>query len=250
MDIKEIRKARLRQLINLKFGGVMARLAEAIGRQSSYVARLLAENSDHSRNIGEKLAREIEQACDLPYRYLDAPLDADFIPDGSGWTAPIANDHASEIQSRMANIEWRDTLQVPKLEVALDPDVIAWGIPSGLDRMISSIGLHSAWIRSHLSVTAPINLRAISATGNSMEPMIRDGDLLLIDTGVQSFAQDGVYVLTISGQIMIKRIQRVLDGLRVLSDNRVYPEMIIPTDREHELQIHGRAVYTWTGTAL
>lgn len=250
MDIKDIRKARLRQLINLKFGGVMARLAEAIGRQSSYVARLLAENSDHSRNIGEKLAREIEEACDLPYRYLDAPFDAEFIPDGTGWAVAAPSDDKSAVLSRIAGQEIRDTLQVPKMEVALDPDVLVWGVPSGLDRMISSIGLHSAWIRTHLSVTAPTNLRVISATGNSMEPMIMHGDLLLIDIGVQSFTQDGVYVLTISGQVMIKRIQRVLDGLRVLSDNRVYPEMIIPADRQHEIQIHGRAVYTWTGTEL
>lgn len=247
MDIKDIRKARLKQLINLKFGGVMARLAETIGRQSSYVARLLAESSDHSRNIGEKLAREIEEACDLPYRYLDAPLDAEFLPDGSGWAIGARGD---DPQSVLDGVEIRDTLQIPKLDIGFDPGALVWGVPSGHDRMISSIGLHSAWIRTHLAVTSPSNLRVISAVGNSMEPLIMDGDLLLIDTGIQEFARDGVYVLSHSGQIMIKRIQRVLDGLRVFSDNRVYVEMTFPAERQHEIQVHGRAVYTWTGTSL
>lgn len=250
MDIKEIRKARLRQIINLKFGGVMARLAEAIGRQSSYVARILAESSDHSRNIGEKLAREIEEACDLPYRYLDAPFDAEFMPDGNGWMVADPQHQAQPPSDQRESTDLGDVgLNIPKMDITAAPaDQVEPG--ANFDRMISTIGLHKNWVRMHLSVTSPENLRVVTATGNSMEPMIMDGDLLLIDIGVTSFNRDGVYVLTIAGQRIIKRLQRVLDGIRILSDNRVYPEMIIPVERMDEIQIHGKAVYTWTGTNL
>lgn len=245
MDIKEIRKARLQQIVNLKFGGVMARLADAIGRQSSYVARILSTNSDHGRNIGERLAREIEEACDLPYRYLDAPFDAEFLPDGNGWA--IAE--PSPPESLLAiNEAGRFSLKAPRLDLNVDED--KWESGPNFDHMISSISMHRNWIQMHLSVTDPKNLRVITATGNSMVPMISHGDLLLIDTGVRSFTYDGVYVITMAGQRHVKRIQRSLDGLRVLSDNTIYKEMFVPTDRQHEIEIHGRGVYTWKGENL
>ncbi|MBD1586720.1 S24 family peptidase [Pseudomonas typographi] len=249
MDIKEIRKLRLKQLINLKFGGVMARLAEAIGRQSSYVARILSDNPDHGRNIGEKLARQIEEACDLPYRYLDAPFDAEFFPDGNGWSVTGATDQNTHAHLDTNTPEAADaSLLIPKMDVRMD--MSEWEQRPNFDRMISSIGLHKNWIRMNLQVSDPGNLRVITATGNSMEPMIMHGDLLLIDIGVRSFKQDGVYVLGIDGQRMVKRVQKVLDGLRILSDNRIYPEMIIPEGRRDEIEFYGRAVYTWTGTNL
>ena len=252
MDIKEIRKARLQELINLKFGGVTARLAERIGRQASYLARILSGNPAHGRNIGEKLAREIEEACDLPYRYMDAPLDAEFFPGGTGWTwtnktGAAEGDDPSRPETHLPDAT-DASLLIPKMDVRTD--VGEWEQRPNFDRMISSIGLHKNWVRMNLQVSDPGNLRVITATGNSMEPMIMHGDLLLIDVGVHSFKQDGVYVLGIDGQRMVKRVQKVLDGLRILSDNRIYPEMIIPEGRRDEVVFYGRAVYAWTGTNL
>jgi hypothetical protein len=71
MDLPEIRRQRLRKLIDERYSGVDARLAAKIERQPAQVARLFMTNK-HKRDIGEKLARHIERANALPAGWLDA----------------------------------------------------------------------------------------------------------------------------------------------------------------------------------
>ncbi len=71
MDLAEIRRQRLREIIDTRFNGVAAHFAAAIGREPSYVSRALTDNAKHRKNIGEDLAREIERALRLPAGYLD-----------------------------------------------------------------------------------------------------------------------------------------------------------------------------------
>lgn len=87
MDIYEIRRQRLRQLINddPRFKGVDAAFAAAIDRQASYVSRLFTKNLNHRRNIGEDLARTIEEILGLEKNSLDKPFTSD---------APIAAEEA------------------------------------------------------------------------------------------------------------------------------------------------------------
>jgi hypothetical protein len=253
MDIREIRKRRLQQLIISRFGGVMARLAEKIGRQSSYVARVLSENSEHSRNIGEKLAREIEVACDLATGYLDTPFDykhLGFDPGGSHLSHADPGEIISEVRYLPEQAVQDEAVLIPKMDLTMPKGTGGWEAVTEYDRMVSSIGLHKSWIRQHLSVTDPYNLRIINAsTGGTMMPSIAHGDSLLVDIGIQAINQDGVYLLSISGQPAIRRAQRGLDGLKIFTDNRVY-EMVVPFDRETELAIHGKVVYCWSGGPL
>ena len=68
MDVFEIRKKRLRELINSNFDGVQRRFADAIDRQPDYVSRILKG----TKRLGEQLARDIESTLGLPPRWLDA----------------------------------------------------------------------------------------------------------------------------------------------------------------------------------
>ena len=74
MDVFEIRKVRLRELIDSNFDGVQRRFADAIDRQPDYVSRILRG----TKRLGEQLARDIENTLGLPPRWLDtAHLEAD-----------------------------------------------------------------------------------------------------------------------------------------------------------------------------
>src|SRR5699024_9551646 len=44
--------------------------------------------------------------------------------------------------------------------------------------------LSASWIRSNLTVSRPDNLAVLAAYGDSMDPTFRDGDILLVDRGV------------------------------------------------------------------
>lgn len=72
MDIYDTRRARLRRLIDEKFGKKQRAFADAIGRQPDYISRVLRGG----KNLGEDFARFIERELLLPALWLDQPDDA------------------------------------------------------------------------------------------------------------------------------------------------------------------------------
>lgn len=250
MDIKEIRRFRLRKLVLTRFSGKQSALAEAIGRSPSYVARIFSENPAHSRNIGESLAREIEAICAVPTGFLDQPLTK---AEEMGVFDPATNlpgDPISGLPRRLAQkIEaYSDLVEVPTMDVtaSMGPG----SEPPGVEIIASSMILETAWLRRTVAMTELANLRIITGRGESMSPTIRHGDLLMVDIGAPDVSYDAVYVLFISGQLLIKRIQRELDGLRIISDNPKYKEILVPDEMQERIQILGRVVYVWNGNLI
>ena len=89
------------------------------------------------------------------------------------------------------------------------------------------IAFRHDWVRAALGIE-PQNLILETAVGESMQPTIQSGDLLLVDTSDRTCSSFGVYVLEIRGERLVKRVQRKLDGSLVLiSDNAAYqPDQI------------------------
>jgi|GEM_PF-3692820 len=70
MDISQIRRARLKQLINDQFEGVVLRFAEAMEMKPPQVHRWLTQ-AKSGQNIREDSARNIESRCGLPRGWMD-----------------------------------------------------------------------------------------------------------------------------------------------------------------------------------
>ena len=96
------------------------------------------------------------------------------------------------------------------------------------------------------------NLALISAVGDSMEPTITEGDLLLVDkrpSEIQQLKNGTIYVLRIDAQLYAKRIQRKMDGsIAIMSDNKIYSEETVSAERLNDLHIIGRVA--WIGRAI
>ena len=104
------------------------------------------------------------------------------------------------------------------------------------------------WIRLNLKAE-PENLIVEIASGKEMEPTVRAGDLLLIDTTERALHQCGVYLLDIGGERLLKRVQRKLDGSVVLiSDNPAYMPDILPVDVAKSVSAVGRVI--WSGGTI
>lgn len=86
----------------------------------------------------------------------------------------------------------------------------------------------------------------IRARGDSMEPTISDGAIVLIDTSYTRVKDDGIYALVIGDDVRIKRVAKGWQGaLQLLSDNDRYQmEQLSPPDAEG-LQVAGKVV--WAG---
>ena len=129
------------------------------------------------------------------------------------------------------------------------PEAVAAGSghPAAL-RTTEFIGFHIDWLRKHFEGDSS-NLLLEIAVGDSMQPLIKSGDLLLVDTDDHSLENFGVYVIAARDERLVKRVQKKFDGsLILISDNNLYqPEQIAAT-LATEVQVIGRVV--WRGGSL
>jgi len=110
------------------------------------------------------------------------------------------------------------------------------------------IAFRHDWIRSALHLE-PDALTLAVAEGTAMAPTITQGNLLLIDTADQSFRRDGIYLVNLANDRLIRRVQRLHDGsLLLIADNAVYQRDVIPTDRVKTVDAIGRVV--WVGGTI
>lgn len=87
------------------------------------------------------------------------------------------------------------------------------------------------------------NAAFITAEGDSMLPLINDGDLLLVDSSVQDIINGKVFVIKDGNDLRVKRLKQEWNGdIYLISDNEKYP----PEKVNHPINIIGRVV--WNGT--
>lgn len=99
--------------------------------------------------------------------------------------------------------------------------------------------------REHIHTT---NLVMMLVRGDSMEPLIREGDTVLVDQ-TDTIPEDGkVYVLRIDDSLMVKRMEKIPSGWKVKSDN---PERGCYDLRGEELEaMHVFGRVRWFGRVL
>lgn len=89
----------------------------------------------------------------------------------------------------------------------------------------------------------PETLSIISVRGDSMEPDLNDGDLVLIDLANTDLADGKIYAVQYSGNLFVKRIQYVPgDTVRLVSRNAQYAPIEIKTPEADGVRVVGRVV--------
>jgi phage repressor protein C with HTH and peptisase S24 domain len=91
--------------------------------------------------------------------------------------------------------------------------------------------------------------RVLTVIGDSMEPTLSSGDLLLVDTSVRTVKGEALYVLVREDELFVKRAQKRLNGsVLISSDNpRYHPEEFSESDAVR-LRVAGRVV--WFGRSI
>lgn len=111
------------------------------------------------------------------------------------------------------------------------------------DHNVSVIAFSEVWLRETLH-RKPQNLALLIAPDYSMDPTIRDRDLLVVDTAIRHIEGSGIYVLSIGGALMVKRIQPCRDGSVVLKcDNALYDSEVVPADQTATLIVRGKVIW-------
>ncbi|MBF0402221.1 MAG: helix-turn-helix transcriptional regulator [Magnetococcales bacterium] len=116
------------------------------------------------------------------------------------------------------------------------------GLEVQSEQIVDHLAFKTEWLRAAMGLE-PDKLALITARGDSMEPAIGDGDLLLLDMRELRTLDPSIYVVRMDQSLVAKRLQRLTDGrIRIQSDNPLYSsENVYPS----EIQILGRIV--WIG---
>ncbi len=80
-----------------------------------------------------------------------------------------------------------------------------------------------------------------------MEPLIRDGDILLVDTHKNQLTS-AVFAVTSEYGFWVKRLNPGIESVEVVSDNPAYKPMDIRHNAMTHFEILGRVV--WVGHTL
>ena len=100
-----------------------------------------------------------------------------------------------------------------------------------------------AWLAKSVGVSAN-RLKLVTVSGDSMEPDLHDGDVVMIDVADVEVLREGVYVFSLGGHVYVKRLVLHDDKLIIISRNRdLFPPMSISTMRDNStFRLIGRVV--------
>ncbi|GBQ15142.1 hypothetical protein CFR78_04400 [Komagataeibacter rhaeticus] len=92
------------------------------------------------------------------------------------------------------------------------------------------VAISKRFLRQDLGLE-PNRALMLETRGDSMEPALRAGDRLVVDTRQQHIL-DGVHVLVVNGGLLVKRVSTEPDGkVRIASDNPLYPPFFTDISR-------------------
>ncbi|WP_417329196.1 S24 family peptidase [Halomonas cupida] len=228
-DISQIRLDNARALAD-QVGGT-GEFASRIDREPTQASRFMGRNP--TKGIGNRMARHIEDCFGKPRGWLDtdhaAGLDAD---DGFTPRSPSEEDYAL-IEQLTVNGDCGNGYHNDHVEVR------------------GGLVFKRDWIKRMGS--KPENLKVIYATGDSMEPYIVDGDVVLLDLSKTDLVSGKAYVIhRPDGEVSIKRITQRLSGTWMISSdnpNKVaYPDEEMSVTSAAQVPIIGQVI--WRGGAM
>lgn len=90
---------------------------------------------------------------------------------------------------------------------------------------------------------------ALTVKGDSMEPSVKDEEMIFIDQAQQSLEDSKVFVISIYGNVFIKRIKQTIRGIEIISDNPAYKPEFFSYDEiknnNNNFNILGRVIMSF-----
>jgi len=209
--------ALIRQLVSFA-GTNPAAVAKRAGVAVSTVNRPF--NGSATNRLGRSVLEKLQQA----------------FPDFPGWAAERLAGRRLSFQSAPQNDGLVDVAGID-LNFGLGAAFMDQEI---VEHQAERLQFPAAWLRQ-ITPTSAEHLYWTTGVGNSMEPAIGDGDVILIDRSKVGSSFGDLYWAIAYGQTgMIKRLRPMPDGsVKILSDNQSVPPEIA---YDGELHIFGRVV--------
>ena len=208
-------------LLNLsqKRGVSLSSLSEMLGRNPSYLQQFIRKGSPRKLEEGDR------RTLASFFGVSETELGADLV-------GVKEKSYNSIFKTRSA-----DFVDVPRLPIGASAG--SGAIPDG-EAAFAAFKFSRRWLLEQGLEAA--QLSTIKVEGDSMEPLLNDGDEILVDRSNRPF-RDGIHVVRLGDTLMVKRVASAGAGrFSLLSQNLAYPPVNVEAD---ELEIIGRVV--WKG---
>lgn len=190
----------------------LASLSAMIGRNSSYLQQYI--NRGSPRKLEEQDRRKLAQFFGIGESELGGPEE--------------------KSSSRATQEDW---IEVPRL--ALDASA-GPGTLGAEEVPYDTFHFSARWLREQGIQWG--QLASIRVMGDSMYPLLRDGDEILVDRTPRPF-REGVHVVRLGDTLHVKLLQAIPpDRLQLISENQIYPPVEVPMA---DVDVVGRVV--WKG---
>ena len=193
-------------------GTSLAALSRMLGRNAAYLQQYIAKGSP--RKLEEIDRRRLAQFFGVSEIELGGPEE-----------------------KSSASADWVEVPRLP-LEASAGP-----GATSAAEIPFDAFRFSRRWLREQ--GLEPAQLSSIRVMGDSMDPLLRDGDEILVDRTPRPF-REGVHVVRLGDALHVKLLQAVPpDRLRLISKNEAYEPVDVAMA---DVDVVGRVV--WKGGRL
>lgn len=202
-------------------GVSLSALSSLIGRNATYLQQFVRKGSP--RKLEENDRRTLAEFLGVAEAELGAPEQK----------SEGADPRIKALRGKFpVNQDW---LEIPRLAVGASAGPGALG---AVEEPIGAFRFSARWLRG-LGFD-PAMLSAIQVEGDSMEPLLRDGDEILVDQTPRPL-RDGIHVVRVGDALLVKRVQTGVPGKLILeSANPAYrPIELDPAD----VHVVGRVVW-------
>ncbi|RQZ74829.1 MULTISPECIES: LexA family transcriptional regulator [Burkholderia] len=174
----------------------------------------------------------------------EAGASVEWLATGRGsWRVGLAvekSDASGHLDTQGNPVDITEFVFVPRFNVKA---AAGHGSALGDDKPPLAMAFRRYWIDNFLRVS-PRDLAVISVKGDSMEGVLNDRDVILVNQA-DTRPGAGLYVLRMDGELFVKRLQRLPEGrLEVSSANDAYrPFTIDMASPPSDFDIIGRVVW-------
>lgn len=210
----EVRRQNL--LIAIERAGTAAKLAEAAKTSAAYLSQIKNRTPDSKsgtpKTMGDDMARRIEAAIGEQPGWMDvqhAPGAAEPAADPRDLIPGSRRVHASGLGDPSMT-------QIMRVRIKVQAGITGFQVePEHYDG--ETQGVPTKWIlKEGLSRDA---LVSTTVRGESMEPALYDGDVIVVNTADKHLVSGSVYVINYEGEAVVKRMVRDAGQWWLTSDN-------------------------------
>lgn len=228
-DVHEIRRKNLIELISMYKS--VANLNSALGRKrydgtlNQIKNKTQPPSAKSPRVMGAEVAREIEMRLHLQ----------------PGWMDVVHDKKQTELIKESENFLKAsfNKIRIYRLNSVTPSDLT-------FTRFDGEMKLSDYFIKSVLKASSEENLRFIVVEDNSLKSKCKVGDALILDFGINTFTREGIYLIVVNGEQLLRLISIDYEGGYQIGTDDVSRQV----QDLSKIKILARALYVCTGASL